>query len=181
MSAFSRDTAVLLVIDIQEKLAPHIHEIETVTFNTLRMIRVARLLKLPIILTEQYPDGMGNTIAALTPDLAGCVPVAKRTFSCWRDPVFHAQFMALGRTHAILTGVETHVCVYQTGADLMRSNFHAQVVSDAVSSRTAANKAIGLGRLAAAGAEITSMESCVFELMGSSACPEFKEALKIVK
>lgn len=181
MIAYRRDQAVLLVIDLQEKLVPHIHGIEAVVANTRRLIRAARALGLPILLTEQYPEGIGPTTANLLPDLEGCPAIAKRTFSCWREPAFRERLAGLGRTQAILAGVETHVCVFQTGADLRRAGYQVQVVSDAVSSRTEANKAVGLGRLAAAGADLSSVESCLFELLGTSACPEFKSVLALVK
>lgn len=178
---FTRDQAVLLVIDAQAKLAPHIHGIETLVANTIRMVRAARLLGLPILLTEQYPEGIGPTIAEIKDELPDVAAIAKRTFSCWREPVFTKQLEALNRHQAIIVGIETHVCIYQTGADLQRAGFQTQVISDAVSSRTEANKAIGLRRLAAAGAEISSVESCLFELLETSACAEFKQALGIVK
>ena len=181
MVKFQCAQSVLLVIDIQEKLAPHIHNIEAVVANTRRMIRAAKLLKLPIILTEQYPEGIGPTVPALKAELVDVPAIAKRAFSCWREPVFQSALESTGKKQIILTGIETHVCIYQTCADLLSAGFNTQIISDAVASRTDFNRTTGLNRLAAAGADITSVESCLFELLETSARPEFRQILAIVK
>jgi len=178
---FSRQNALLLVIDMQERLLPQIHDSSPLVKNTLLLIECCKILKVPVIVTEQYPEGIGPTVAALAPALDQCPRIAKRTFSCWREPQFMRALKESGKKQVIIVGIETHVCVFQTTADLIGEKYAVEIMADAVGARTAANNAIGLARMQALGADISSAESCLFELLETSACPEFKQVLRQIK
>lgn len=173
------DTA-LLVIDFQGKLARIVDASEQVIQNAVRLIAGAKALGLPIICTEQNPAGLGGTIDRIAPLLAE-PPIEKMTFSCCREERFMHALGDLGRKQVLITGIETHVCVYQTAADLLEAGLEVQIVADAVSSRSPANKRIALARLQVAGAAITSVETALFELLGTAGHPRFKDLLRIVK
>lgn len=175
------DDTVLLVIDVQGKLAQLMHN-KTDLFKSLRtMILGAQVLDVPIILTEQYPQGMGATVPEIAELLEGVAPITKTAFSCCGENAFNTAFAALGRRQALLVGIETHVCVWQTASDLLTSEYEVHVVADAVSSRSAENKQIGLQKMRDAGANITCVETALFELMRVAEGPQFKEILKLVK
>ncbi|MDO9541775.1 MAG: hydrolase [Kiritimatiellia bacterium] len=178
---FTRNNTILLVIDIQERLLPQIQAASLLAKNALILIESCKILNVPVLVTEQYPEGIGPTIATLYPALDNCPKIAKKTFSCCREPSFMKALMATGRKQVIITGTETHVCVFQTAAELIQNGYAVQVAADAVGSRTTLNKEIGLDRMRARGVEITSVESAVFELLGTSDCAEFKQILRLVK
>jgi nicotinamidase-related amidase len=176
-----RDRTVLVLIDVQGKLAEAMCEKEALVQNLRRLVLGAQAMKLPIVWTEQIPAKMGPTIPALAELLAGQCPLPKVAFSCCGEPVFLNALEATGRTQVLLCGIEAHVCVVQTAADLVARGFHVEVVGDAVSSRTAANRQLGLDKARAAGAGITGVETCLFELLKTAAAPEFRDILKLVK
>ena len=178
---FSRKNALLLVVDIQERLLPQIEDSANLTKNAIVLIQCCKILNLPVLVTEQYPEGIGPTAAPLSTDLGQYPKITKRTFSCCREPLFMKALKETGRNQIIIIGIETHVCVFQTAADLLQKGYKVQVVADAVGSRAGANKKIGLDRMKAFGTEITSVESAIFELLETSACPEFKQILRFIK
>ncbi len=175
------DQAFLLVIDIQEAFLPHIHEMDRVIERTGIMIDAARLLDLPMIVTEQYPKGLGATVEPIHRLLQGTAAHDKTTFSCWKDDKIQDAIRTLGRRHAILTGIETHVCVSQTALDLLTAGIVPFILADAVSSRRASDHDIALRRLLHAGAVITTAEAAAMELTASSKHPKFKEISKRIK
>jgi len=144
-------------------------------------MQCCKILNLPGLVTEQYPEGIGPTAAALSTGLGQYPIIQKRTFSCCREPLFIKALEETGRNQIIIIGIETHVCVYQTAADLLQKGYKVQTVADAVGSRVIANKKIGLDRMKALGVEITSVECAIFELLETSACPEFKQILRLIK
>ena len=175
------ESTVLIAIDIQEKLTRVMHEKEYFLENLKKLIQGARVLGIPIIFTEQNPQGLGPTVAevaSLAPDLQ---PIAKLSFSCGGDARFAQELATLNRKQVLLAGIETHVCVYQTTLDLLDQGYQVQIVADAVASRTAENKAIGLERMKGEGARLTSTETVLFELLRVAEGPKFKEIIKIVK
>jgi nicotinamidase-related amidase len=178
---FTRNNTILLVIDMQERLLPKIEDSENLTKNTAILIQCCKILNLPALVTEQYPEGVGPTVSALLPDLDHCPKISKKTFSCLREPLFRKTLESAARKQIIIAGIETHVCVFQTAADLIQEGYEVQVVQDAVGSRTSANKKIGLERMRSKGVDITSMESVVFELLETSVCAEFKQVLRLIK
>lgn len=172
---------VLALVDIQDKLAAVMDRREELVRRLTQLGRGCRLLGLPILLAEQNPDRMGKTIAELRDVLPDIAPYPKMTFSCWRDPAWSAALKALGRDRVLLAGIETHVCIFQTAADLVAAGYAVEVVADAVSSRTPADRSVGLEKIKAVGAHVTCVESVLFELMGSAEHPAFKDILRLVK
>ena len=175
------DDTVLLVIDIQGKLAHLMHNKEDLFKNVRLLIQGAQILDLPILLTEQYPQGLGPTIPEIAELLEGVEPITKTAFSCCGENTFNQAFADLGREQALLVGIETHVCVWQTAHDLLESEYEVHVAADAVSSRSPDNKQVGLQLMRDAGAKITCVETALFELMRVAGGPQFKEVSKLLK
>lgn len=171
----------LVIVDVQGKLAQLMFEKEELFFNLQRIIQGALLLEIPILWNEQYPEGLGPTIPQVADLLEGQKPYTKKIFSCCGSKDFMAQLAASKRKQVLLVGIETHVCVYQTAQDLINAGYEVQVVADAVSSRTEQNKEIGLERMREVGAGLTSVETCLFELMHTAEHPQFKAISKLVK
>jgi nicotinamidase-related amidase len=173
----------LIVIDIQEKLLPPIFQKERLVRNAQLLIRLAGILKIPTLLSTQYSKGLGNTvpeIASLLPDVQ---PVEKLDFSCFGSEVFCSALKRVpgNRNTVLLCGMETHICVAQTALAALREGYLVHVAADAVGSRTELNWQIGLDRMRAAGAVISSTEMIIYEVLGSSGSPEFKDMLKHLK
>ncbi|MDD5544538.1 MAG: hydrolase [Acidobacteriia bacterium] len=178
------DQAVLVVVDVQEKLVPAIFEKERVVQNTALMIECAKILNVPILLTQQYPQGLGVTLPALRKLLPDTVkPIDKTEFGCFNNPEFHAaiQEQKPHRNTLLVAGIESHICVTQTVLGALQEGFHVHVASDATSSRTPFNWKIGLDRMGEAGALMSSTEMIVYELLGRSGTPEFKAMLSHLK
>jgi nicotinamidase-related amidase len=175
------DNTVLLLVDIQGKLAHLMHARESLFENLQRLVKGARVLELPILWAEQNPRGLGPTIqevAELLPDLE---PIPKFSFSCCDNDKIKQDLEALNRNTVLIAGIETHICVYQTTRDLGAAHYDVQLVADAVSSRTIENKQIGLEKCKDTGASITSVETVLFELLKVAEGSKFKEILNIVK
>jgi len=172
---------VLIVIDIQGRLAHLMYEKQQLFENLQKIIKGIKLLNVPLIWNEQIPDKLGSTVAEIKEVLSDFQPLPKVSFSCCGNPLFNEKLQALNRKQVLLVGIETHVCVYQTALDLINSDYEVHVLADAVSSRTLENKLIGLQKMEKAGAEITSVETALFELLKIAEGAEFKEIIKIVK
>ncbi len=173
------DTA-LLVIDVQEKLARVMHEREALIDSTAKIVRGANALGVPLLLTEQYPKGLGPTV----PEVAAHIkiaPIEKLHFDCCGEPAFLAALSELGRRQLLVCGIEAHVCVYQTAAGLLERGFGVHVVADAVSSRTARNRDLALQKMASCGVRLTSVEMALFELLKVAGGDVFKQVMSIVK
>lgn len=176
-----RDKAALIVVDIQERLLPAIFERERVAQNSLRLIRGAGVLGLPIIATEQYRKGLGTTMPEIAKAIQGFAPLEKLAFSACGAKGFVEALAARNSSQVLLCGIETHVCVSQTGLDLLDAGFDVFVAADAVSSRTPENHRLGLERMRDAGAVIVSTEMALFELIEKAGTDEFKQILTLVK
>jgi nicotinamidase-related amidase len=177
-----RKNAVVLVVDIQERLLPAMRadELERVFKYTKAMIGAARELDIPVLATEQYPKGLGPTapeIRALLPD----APLVKTHFSCGADPGFREALAATGRKQVIIVGMETHVCVFQTARDLAEAGYEVHVCADAVTSRFAEHRRVGLELIQASGALITTAESAIFDLLHQAGTAEFKKVSQLVR
>jgi nicotinamidase-related amidase len=177
------DRCALVVIDIQEKLLPPIFQKAQLIKNSQLLIRLAGILKLPALVTTQYAKGLGNT----APEIASLLPetqaIDKQMFSCFGSDVFCSLLKRLpgNRNTVLLCGMESHICVTQTALGALREGYIVHVASDAVSSRTEWNWKIGLERMRAAGAVISSTEMIIYELLRSSGAPAFKELLPHLK
>jgi len=177
----SRDRSVLVVVDIQGRLLPAIANHEQVVANTTRLIEGAKLLDVPCLLTEQYPRGLGPSVASLRGPLAGLVAIEKLSFSCAGAPAFLEALRATGRRQAVLCGIETHICVLQTAMDLARAEFHVFVAADAVGSRSPENREVALARMRAAGITVTCTESVLFEWLRVAGTEVFKQVTRLVR
>ncbi len=175
----NRVEAALLVIDVQERINSvmadqgHLLRIEV-------LVDACRSLEVPVLASEQYPQGLGPTVDSLAALLGDDLP-GKLTFSCARDHGLRGAIEAIGRQQIIVTGIETHVCVLQTAIDLLNAGYEVHVPHDAVNSRRPADKKWALHRMAAAGATITSTESALFELLERCATADFKTVAKLIK
>ncbi|MFK7859542.1 MAG: hydrolase [Granulosicoccus sp.] len=173
--------SVLLVIDIQERLLPAVYNPARILENASLLLNAAQACEVPVILTEQYPQGLGRTVPELA-SLAGNSPfIEKMHFSCMEDNDFHSCITQLDRKQAVLLGMEAHVCVLQTAESLLESGFDVFVVSDAIASRTPGNEVASVTRLDSAGARIVTSEMVVFEWLGKAGTPVFKKLLPLIK
>ena len=170
------DTA-LVVVDMQERLLPAIHENERVISNTRLLLRAASALELPVVMTTQYLKGLGPTQGSVAELAPGSAPIDKLTFSCFGSPDFKQALGATGRRSLVLCGVEAHICVLQTGLDAMAAGYQVHLATDATGSRAPENAALGQRRLELAGAVLSSTEMAIYELLGASGTPAFKALL----
>jgi len=177
------EQCALIVIDIQEKLLPPIFQKEQLVRNSQLLIRLAGILKMPALVTTQYARGLGATVPEIASLLPESEPVDKQMFSCFGSDVFCSMLKRLPghRNTVLLCGMESHICVTQTALAALREGYLVHVASDAVSSRSEWNWKIGLERMRAAGAVISSTEMMTYELLRSSGAPAFKELLPYLK
>jgi nicotinamidase-related amidase len=173
------EQCALIVVDVQEKLLPPIWEKERFIRNVQLLTRLAGIVKIPALVTVQYAKGLGNTVPEVASLLPDSSPIDKLTFSCFGSEAFCSLLKRLPgqRTTVLLCGMETHICVMQTALGALREGYLVHVAADAVSSRTELNWQIGLDRMRAAGAIISSTEMMIYELLRSSGAPAFKEML----
>ncbi len=176
-----KEDAVLLIIDVQERLAPVIWEKERMLKNCGHLIELAKMITVPLIVTEQYPKGLGRTVPELQSILPEYKPVEKTAFNCCGEPAFLTQLRKIGRKKVLVAGMETHVCVLQTVTSLLNEGFIPHVVKDAVSSRTEANWSTGLEFLRDAGAVVSCTETVLFQLLKVAGTEEFKKISQRIK
>jgi nicotinamidase-related amidase len=171
------ERAALVVIDVQEGFRKAIPAFEGVTKATATLIQGAETIGIPIVISEQYPKGLGETAPEVTEHLPeGTVPLEKLVFSAAEAEGFDLG----GRDQALVCGIETHVCVNQTVLDLLGKGVEVQVAEDAVGSRSAENKRVGLEKMERAGAVMTSVETALFELLGRAGTDEFKRVQRLI-
>jgi nicotinamidase-related amidase len=177
------ERCALVVVDIQEKLLPPIFQKEQLVRNAKQLIRAAEVLKIPALITTQYSRGLGKTVEEIASLLPDANAIDKDKFSCFGSDMFCAALKRVpgNRNTLLLCGMESHICVMQTALAALREGYIVHVASDAVGSRTEWNWKIGLERMRAAGAVISSTEMMIYELMRSSASPAFKEMLPFLK
>lgn len=173
--------AVLLLIDLQEKLLRAMHDREDLERKVSQLIQGFNVLGIPVLWTEQNPKGLGSTIEELKALLNNYAPVSKMTFSCCGEPEFMNKMKAYAGRTIFVSGIESHVCVYQTIADLINFDYQVQIVTDAVSSRTPQNLKLGINKCEKLGASPTSVETILFEAMRTAEHPKFKEIQKIIR
>jgi len=171
----------MVLVDVQGALAPLMYDHARLRDNLVRLLNGVQLFGIPVLWLEQNPRQLGRTVPELCALLPGVAPIEKMSFSACGADAFVRQWQQSGRTTALLAGIETHVCIWQTARDLRDRACAVHVVSDAVSSRTPENRAIGLQRCAAAGAVITSTEMLLFELLQTAEAPQFRDVLRLVK
>ncbi len=176
-----KDQSAGLIVDIQEKLFPHIHHHDQVEINTEIFIKGLKILDIPLLVTEQYKKGLGPTIPVIDSALKDYESFEKMSFSCCDDPGIEMELQKSGKKFIIMAGIETHVCILQTAIDLLEEGFQSVVIEDCVSSRKENDKIIAIERMRQEGVIITSYESVLFELARVSGTDSFKAISKLVK
>jgi len=173
-----RNRAALVVVDVQEAFRKAVPDFDGVAASAANLVRGFGEMGLPIVVTQQYPQGLGETVPEVAEHLPeGVEPIDKVRFSAAEADGFDLN----GRDQALVCGVESHVCVNQTVLDLLGRGTQVQVATDAVASRTEANRDLGLRRAEDAGATLTSVEMALFELLGGADAPEFKTVQGLIK
>lgn len=177
MRTLERDRAALVIVDVQEAFRPAVRDFDGVVDSTTKLIQGARALGVPVVVTEQYPRGLGATVAEVAEHLDGVEPIEKTCFSAARADGFDLD----GRDQALVCGIEAHVCVSQTAHDLLERGVEVHVARDAVTSRTDENREVGLHKMERSGAIVTSVEAALFELLGAAGSEEFKQVQRLIR
>jgi len=177
----TRDGTVLIVIDVQEKLFVKMEEKERIAQNICKLIRFADILKIPIIITEQYPKGLGPTIPEIRELTSTVKPIEKVEFSCLAASAFRGKLAEIHARNLVLTGIEAHICVAQTAIEALTNGYRVYVVSDAISSRRREDKDVAVERMRQQGAIIVTSEMLMYEILRKAGTPEFKKILELVK
>ena len=175
-----KEKSALLIIDIQERILGVMQEKERLLENTKKLIKGMKILRVPIFYTEQYPKGLGKTVENIKEELDGNA-IPKMSFSCSGAGDLFKSLIEKNISQVVVCGIETHVCVLQTVFDLIANGFQVNVAADAVSSRKKIDYQIALERMRANKAEISTVESIIFELLNVCGTEEFKKALEVVK
>ena len=171
----------LIVVDVQERLAPAIADHERLICRCTVILQAARRLEVPLLASEHCPQGLGPTIAALASELGPEHRIEKRHFSCLAEPEFRGRLDRFGCKQAVLCGAETHVCVLQTALDLQAAGTQVFLVADATGSRDPRDRDVALARLAQAGGVVVTTEMVVFEWLRRADTPAFKDLLTLIK
>jgi len=172
---------VLLLIDFQERLFPVMHDKEKLLKNVIKLVKGAKVLEIPLILTEQYPKGLGPTIPEIKELIPDIKPIEKVCFNCTYEAAFNQALKTIKRKQVLIAGIEAHICVYQTAMSLARSGYEVQVVTDCVTSRDLDNKMMAFTRFKLAGIVPTTTEMALFELLKVAQGDKFKQISNIVK
>lgn len=181
LKRFTPNQSVLVVIDVQGRLAYLMHDKEVLFKHIQALIQAADHLGIPVLFTEQVPQKIGFTVPEVADYFKGRKPILKETFSCFGSTEFQKKLSALKRKQIILCGIETHVCLYQTAVDLKEAKYEVQVVADAVSSRAKENKDAALRLMEHFGVTLTATEMLACELLKTSVHPKFREVLKLIR
>lgn len=178
----NRDQAALVVIDIQDKLLPTREGVtEGLIAKTVKLVQAAQGLGIPVLVTEQYPEKLGGTTAAVSEALGDTPRLGKMEFGCTANPAFRDALKASGRKQLIVTGVEAHICVAQTVFGAMDAGYQTFVVQDAIASLDATEQEAGVRRMERNGADLVTTQMAIFELLGAAGTPEFKKLLPLLK
>jgi nicotinamidase-related amidase len=174
-------STALLLIDFQERLFPAMHDKDKLLRNVVKLVQGAKVLEIPILLTEQYPKGLGPTIPEIKSLIPDIKPVEKVCFNCCDEDQFCSALDGLKRKQVLIAGIEAHICVYQTALALVGAGYDVQVVGDCVASREPENKVTALSRMVGEGVSLTTMEMALFELLKEAKGDKFKQISNIVK
>lgn len=177
----SIESSSLLIVDVQEKFRKHIHEFPSLVEAIITMIEASKILKLPVVVTEQYPEGLGATVSELSSRLGAHKLFTKAAFSCCQQEGFLDYLKQSKRNQVIVCGIESHVCVNQSVHDLLAAGFSPHLISEAIGSRTIDNRKVGLEKMIQGGAIVSSVETAIFELLKDSRTDTFKTVQRLVK
>lgn len=180
MNIIDSKNAVFVIVDVQEKLVKMLTD-DNVKKNSVILAKTSNILNIPIIITEQYPKGLGSTIEEIKESVNNCNYIEKSSFSALNEKLMKDKLFDLNKKQIIIFGIETHICVLQTVFDLLNNSYEVFVVKDACGSKSQENKIMALDRLKNAGAQIVSTEMVLFELLRSSKHPKFKEVQTLIK
>ena len=175
------DNSVLLLVDVQGKLARLMHESQAMIAQQKLLIEACQVLSVPIVWAEQLPDKLGSTVEELQAVLTDHQPITKSSFGCCQNPELMAAIEKQAPKHIVLAGIEAHVCVWQTAASLVSRGFSVHAIEDAISAREANNKQVGLTRMRLAGVKTSCVEMVLFELMGGATHPQFRTISGLIK
>jgi isochorismate hydrolase len=183
LSRIEREEAVLIIIDVQDVLMKKMNQEvgKNVIQNIRTLLTFAKEMAIPILMTEQYPKGLGKTVPEIKMELGSILPIEKVSFSCCGVETFNIKLNRLGRKQVILSGIETHVCVLQTAADLIQKGYEVHVVADAICSRRKLDWEIGLRWMEKRGAMISTTEIIAFQLLKEAGTEEFRGLSKLFK
>lgn len=173
--------ALLLIVDVQESFRKQLKDLDNLTRNITILAEAAKILKVPVVLTEQYPQGLGKTIAEISACLGEHKYFEKTAFSCCQAAGFMDMMESLGRNQVIVCGIEAHVCVSQTVHELLNNDYTVHVVADAIASRSQRNKEMGWEKMISSGAVPSCVEIALFEMLGESGTEPFKAVQRLVK
>ena len=177
----SCNEAVLVIIDVQESFRKHLADVVNLTRNISIMSEAAKILQVPVFLTEQYPQGLGHTLAEITACIGEHKYFEKKAFSCTGAAGFLDELEATGRRQVVICGIEAHVCVNQTVHDLLRRDYTVHLISDAISSRAARHKDLAIAKMTASGAVLSSVETALFEMLVESGSDKFKAVQRLIR
>lgn len=175
------DNALLLVVDVQGKLARLMHDSASMIRQIGMLVDGCRMLGLPLVWAEQLPDKLGSTVPELAEKLTGLKPLVKSAFGCCEDDEIDRTIRLSRRSQIILCGIETHVCIWQTAAALLSQGYQVHLICDAVSSRSPVNREIAIQRIAAAGGLLSNVEMALFELMVAADHPNFRQIANLFR
>jgi nicotinamidase-related amidase len=176
-----KENTIGVVIDIQSRLYPFIQDHELLTGKNKILIEGLRILKIPIVVTQQYTQGLGETIPEIAAVLGDYKHIEKKAFSCCDEPRFNEDLALSSKMYVVVTGIEAHVCVMQTVTDLIGQGYIPVVVEDCIGSRNPNDKNMAVERMRQSGAIITTYESILFELLKYSGTDQFREISRLVK
>ena len=171
----------LVIIDVQEKLMPVVERSQIIIENIKKLLLLSKLFNLPVILTEQYPKWLGSTLSEIIESLIVYAPISKMHFNCCDVAEFNEGLSSKDLKNIIVTGVESHICVFQTCVSLINKGYQVHIPRDAVGSRTGENWRVGLELSDKAGALITSTESVIYQILKRAGTKEFKQMLKVMR
>lgn len=177
----SREGTALVVIDVQERPVGKMHEGQQMVAKVVQAVKAAQLLGIPILITEQYPNGLGRTAMAIRDAMRGYHPVEKTAFSPFGSPDFRQRLAQTGARRVILCGLEAHGCVLLAARDAVREGYQVEVLADAVTSRKPADVSVGLRRAEQEGACLNLVETCFLDMVRTAEAPEFKPLLELFK
>lgn len=176
-----KENTIAVVIDFQEKLLPHMENAETIKDNAIKLLKGLKALEIPIIVTQQYTKGLGDTVSDVSEAIDNFSYIEKSTFSCYSQTDFIKELNKSGKKNVIIMGIESHVCVLQTALDLLYNNFNPVIITNAISSRKQEDKETALWRMRDVGCIMSTYESILFELCRKAGTEEFKTISKLVK
>lgn len=176
-----RKDVVLIVVDVQEKFRPVVFEFDRVVRSVRKLVEGFRILNLPVVVTEQYPQGLGRTVPELQESLGVFKPVEKTSFSCFGDSGFDRELERLGKKTVVLAGIEAHVCILKTALDALMRGLAVHVPVDCVSSIHESDCRIAVERYRQAGVFLASSEMLLFQLIDDSKVPEFRKISELVR